>query len=226
VQIHHLHSWEVDVEGARRLQERLRTQLVFKPLRHFGTVAAADVTFSLNDDRLYAAVVVMRLPDFGVVEIAQAESCSTFPYIPGYLSFREAPALLAAFEKLKTIPEVVLCDGQGIAHPRRFGIACHLGLWLQIPTLGCAKSILVGGFDHLGNARGASAPLIFENEQVGVALRTRPNVKPVFVSPGHLIDLDSAVKVVLTCFSKYRVPEPLRQAHILVNEFRRESENR
>jgi deoxyribonuclease V len=226
VLIHQLHSWEVEAEEARRLQERLRTDLVFAPLRQFEIVAAADVSFSLDDDRLYAAVVVMRLPDFRLVEVAHAERDGSFPYIPGYLSFREAPALLAAFEKLQATPDVVLCDGQGTAHPRRFGIACHLGLWLQVPTLGCAKSILVGEFTHLGNTRGAQAPLIFENAQVGVALRTRLNVKPVFVSPGHLIDLDSAVKVVRSCLSKYRVPEPLRQAHILVNEFRREREKR
>ncbi|MDZ7289770.1 MAG: deoxyribonuclease V [candidate division KSB1 bacterium] len=226
MQIQHLHSWEVGLEEARRLQESLRTRLIFAPLQDFETVAATDVSFSLDDDRLFAAVVVMRLPDFRLIEVAHAERRSTFPYIPGYLSFREAPALLEAFEKLRTTPEVVLCDGQGIAHPRRLGIAGHLGLFLQIPTLGCAKSVLVGKFAALGNARGATAPMIFENEQVGVALRSRPNVKPVFVSPGHLIDLESSVKVVLRCLSKYRVPEPLRQAHILVNELRRKRANR
>jgi deoxyribonuclease V len=224
VQIRHLHSWKVGLEEARQLQESLRAQLIFTPLHQFRIVAAADVSSSPNDDRLFAAVVVMQLPELRVLEVAHAERRSSFPYIPGFLSFRETPVLLAAFEKLRITPEVVLCDGQGMAHPRRFGIACHLGLFLQVPTLGCAKSILVGKFTDLGNTRGATAPLIFENEQVGVAVRTRANVKPMFVSAGHLIDLDSAVNVVWRCLFKYRVPEPLRQAHLTVNEFRSKQE--
>jgi deoxyribonuclease V len=144
-----------------------------------------------------------------------------FPYVPGLLSFREAPAVLDAFRRLQTRPDVVLCDGQGTAHPRRMGLACHLGLWLNVPTIGCAKSRLCGTYDEPGPARGDRSPLVDRCEVVGAVVRTRARVNPVYVSPGHLCDLESAVEIVLASTPKYRLPLASRLAHDRVNELRR-----
>ena len=147
----------------------------------------------------------------------------TFPYVPGLLSFRECPPVLKAFEQLNTRPDVVLCDGQGRAHPRRIGYACHLGLWLDLPTIGCAKSILVGEHGKLGLKRGDRAPLIDRDEIVGAALRTRARVKPLYISVGHRCDLESAIAVVLSTIRLFRLPIPARMAHAYVNDLRRSS---
>ena len=156
-----------------------------------------------------------------VVERVGVVERVTFPYVPGLLSFRECPPVLAAFEKLKTVPDVVMCDGQGIAHPRRIGIASHLGLWLALPTIGCAKSLLCGTYEEPGPERGARSPLIDKGEVIGAVVRSRARVKPLYVSPGHLCDLESAVNVVLACSVKYRLPVPARLAHETVNDLRR-----
>src|SRR5262249_12948151 len=156
-----------------------------------------------------------------VIERRGVVAEATFPYVPGLLSFREAPVVLEAFAKLEHAPDVVVCDGQGLAHMRRFGLACHLGLWLDRPCLGCAKTLLVGKFGAQGPEAGARADLVDRGEVVGAAVRTKRNVQPVYVSAGHRIDLDSAVRVVLAGAAGYRVPEPTRQAHLYVNELRR-----
>lgn len=156
----------------------------------------------------------------GVVERRTARVACRFPYVPGLLSFRELPGVLAAFRKLTVVPEAVLCDGQGLAHPRRFGLACHLGLWLGLPTVGCAKSRLCGTFDEPERSRGGWTPLLLDDEQVGVVLRTRDGVKPLFVSPGHLCDQASAVRLTLAATTRYRLPEPTRLAHQLVSAAR------
>jgi len=142
--------------------------------------------------------------------------------VPGYLSFREAPAVIAAFEKVKSRPDVMILDGQGIAHPRGLGLASHVGLLLGLPTVGCAKSLLVGEHIPVPPEKGASAPLIYKEKEVGKVLRTRTNVKPVFVSPGHMMDIKHAAEFVLRCCPRYRLPEPTRQAHHLVNRIREE----
>jgi deoxyribonuclease V len=162
---------------------------------------------------MYAAVVVVALPGLEVVETKRAAARARFPYIPGLFSFRELPPLLAAFRQIRTAPDALLFDGQGLAHPRRFGLACHAGILLGRPTVGCAKSILVGEHGRLGRARGSVADLISSGEVVGAALRTRAGVKPVYVSPGHLVDLPSALALVLDTTSRFRIPEPLRLAH-------------
>jgi deoxyribonuclease V len=146
-----------------------------------------------------------------------------FPYVPGLLSFRECPAVLRAWEKLRVIPDCIMCDGQGIAHPRRFGIASHLGVWLDIPAIGCAKSLLVGTYEEPGVKRGSFLPLVHRKEQVGVILRTKDNTGPVFVSQGHKISLRQAIEIVLACGTKYRIPEPTRRAHLVVNAMRRQA---
>jgi deoxyribonuclease V len=146
---------------------------------------------------------------------------TTFPYQPGYLSFREAPALIEAFARVEAEPDVVMFDGQGIAHPRRLGLACHVGLWLEKPAIGCAKSRLIGRFDTLPRQAGSAVNLIDRDEVVGQVVRTKTGVQPVYVSPGHRIDLASSVKVALACARGYRIPEPTRQAHLHVNALRR-----
>jgi deoxyribonuclease V len=215
------HSWDLDHASARSLQAELAREVDNRPkLGPWQTVAAADVSYNKYSPRLFASVVVVRAGSFEVIERSAVVSAATFPYIPGLLSFREAPPVLEAFRALNTRPDVVLCDGQGYAHPRRFGLACHVGLWLGVPTIGCAKSRLVGEFDEPGPRRGDRSPLVDGGEVIGSVVRSRARVKPLFVSSGHLCDLDSAVEVVLECAPKYRLPVPSRLAHGHVNEMR------
>lgn len=219
-----LHSWDLTPGEAIEVQQRLRNLVRLQPLaRPVSAIAGADISFNKFSETVYAGIVVLSLPDLRIIESAGVRSVAKFPYVPGLLSFRETPSLLEAWEKLKTKPDVLMLDGQGIAHPRRFGIACHVGLLLDLPAIGCAKSILVGRFGELGLEAGSRSPLIHRSEQVGVALRTKSKVSPVYVSPGHLIDLDSAVDLVLRSTGKYRQPEPTRQAHLLVNRLRVEA---
>lgn len=217
-----LHAWHLDAKEARALQSELADSVdISKPLGPWEILAAADVSFDRYGTELYAAVVVVRTGTMEVVERIGVAAPAAFPYVPGLLSFREAPALLDAFAKLKTTPDVVLCDGQGIAHPRRLGIASHLGLWLGIATVGCAKSRLCGQFEEPGPNRGDRSPLIDRDEVIGSVLRTRAKVKPLFVSPGHLCDGESAERLVMETTGKYRLPIPARMAHEFVNDVRR-----
>jgi deoxyribonuclease V len=216
-----LHSWEVNPREAIEIQKDLRPRLILDSNPpSIKTVAGVDVSYEAATDRLIAGVVLFRSSDLSPIESVTAVLPATFPYVPGLLSFREAPAVLRAWKKLKRRPDCLICDGQGIAHPRRFGIASHLGLWLDIPSIGCAKSILVGTYREPGEKRVSRVPLIDKREEVGVILRTRDKVQPVYVSPGHRITLDRAAEVVLECATCYRLPEPTRQAHHLVNSVR------
>lgn len=217
-----LHRWDVAPQEAVRLQKELRSQLTFEPTNEpFTTVAGVDVAFDTDSNKAFSVVVVFKLDGLQTLEIATASADVTFPYIPGLLSFRESPVVIKAWEKLTTRPECVICDGQGIAHPRRFGIACHLGLIFDLPTVGCAKSVLVGRYKEPAPNRGSFEPLVDKGEEVGVALRTKDNVSPVFVSPGNKIDLQKSMEVVLQSCTKYRVPEPTRQADLLVAKAKR-----
>jgi len=175
------------------------------------TVAGADCALG-SDGRIHAAVLVFSFPE--LIQLERSSACLPlrFPYVPGLLSFRECPVLLKAISRLKTVPDVVFVDGQGLAHPRRMGLACHLGLWLDRPTVGIAKSALVGEFQGLGRSKGSSAELVDAGEVVGVALRTADGVKPVFVSPGHRMTLKDAVRLTLACCDGYRIPKPTREA--------------
>lgn len=215
------HPWDLSVPEARALQERLAPRVVLRPFgkRSF-LIAGTDVSF--DDDRGFAVagVVVLSVPSLDAVEEAWAERRLTFPYVPGYLSFREIPALCAALEKIGSPVDCVMADGQGIAHPRRFGLASHLGMVLGVPTLGCAKSRLIGEHDEPGISRGSSTALLIGNETVGAVVRTRDGVSPVYVSAGHLIDLAGAVRLTLAC-ALTRVPEPTRRAHMLVTAVKR-----
>jgi deoxyribonuclease V len=193
------------------------------PLEHAETVAAADVSAGKREEWIIAAVVVMRLPDFEVVETSEAGMRAAWPYVPGCLSFREAPVVLEAFRQLRTVPDVVLVDGQGRAHPRRLGLASHIGLALDVPTIGCAKSRLIGEIrTRLGRERGSRAALCDAGERLGTVLRTRTGTRPVYVSVGHRIDLASAERWVLATATRYRLPEPARLAHQLVTQRKKE----
>jgi len=216
-----LHSWDLTPREAVAVQNELRSRVRIEPLTgDINTIAGADISFNKFSEAIYSGIVVLRLPDLQIIESVGIRSTAKFPYVPGLLSFREIPSLLECWDQLKIKPDVLMLDGQGIAHPRRIGIACHAGVLLDLPTIGCAKSILVGRHGELAPEAGSRSPLIDKGEQVGVALRTKKNVAPVYVSPGHLIDLDSAVDLVLRSVTKYRQPEPTRQAHLLVNRLR------
>jgi deoxyribonuclease V len=214
VRVLELHPWKASYREAVAIQNSLRSRLCLAPLaRPLRLVAGADVAYSRASHRLCAAVVVMALPSLDVVEVREAAGSARFPYVPGLFAFRELPPLLKAFARLRSEPDALLFDGQGLAHPRRFGLACHAGLLLGRASVGCAKSRLVGTHGPVGPERGATAELIFRGAVVGAAVRTRPGVEPVYVSPGHLVDVRSAVDLVLATVRRFRIPEPLRLAH-------------
>ena len=207
-----LHSWNVMPEEARRLQNELRTQVVGTD--RFGTInTVAGVDIGLKKDIALASVVVLNFPELRIVDSVVTESPVRFPYIPGLLSFREIPPLLTAFDQLQTEPDLVIVDGQGIAHPRRFGLASHLGLILDKPTIGCAKSRLWGRYEEPESEQGSYTYLMDKEEVIGAAVRTRRNVRVVYVSIGHRISLDSARTWTLACCRGYRLPETTRYAH-------------
>ncbi len=196
----------------RQLKERL---ILTPPKKAIRLVAGADCAFQPDSDRLVAAVVLMRLPGLEIVETAVAIRPAPFPYVPGLLSFREGPALLAAFARLKRRPDAILIDGHGIAHPRGFGLAAHIGMWLDLPSVGCAKRRFVGTSRMPGPKIGDASPIRHEGRTVGFAIRTREKANPVFVSPGQRADLDFARRLVLDCVRGHRLPEPTRLADAL-----------
>jgi len=222
MKIHDLHSWRLTPTEAIALQRKLADQVDARaPLARCDLIAGADVSYNRFSPFIYAAVVVLRADDCSIVEVQSVVGNATFPYVPGLLSFRESPIVLQAFEKLTTTPDAVMLDGQGYAHPRRFGLACHLGLWLDLPCLGCAKSRYIGEFREPAPKAGSLAALLDKKEEIGKVVRTKDRTNPVYVSVGHKIDLASAVRLVLTTSRGYRIPEPTRQAHLHVNELRR-----
>lgn len=220
-----LHPWNLSPQEALETQKRLRARLDFRGLAHpIETVAGLDVAYSRGSPRIWAAALVFSFPQLILVEEKWVEGNACFPYIPGLLSFREIPLLLEAVHGLESEVDVFLCDGQGIAHPRGFGLASHLGLLLDKPSVGCAKSRLVGDFSEPGENKGDYAPLLYKGRMIGVVLRTRRGVKPLFVSQGNKITLDESLWIVLACCGKYRMPEPTRRAHLLVTRLRRGKE--
>lgn len=203
-------------------QEEWRRRVVVARLsRPPRLVAGADAAYDKKDRRIFGAAALFTYPYLELVELAVASGPCPFPYIPGLLSFREAPILAEALEKLKRRPDVVLVDGQGLAHPRGLGLASHLGVLLNLPTIGVAKSRLVGEGEEPQQAAGSASPLVWEGRQVGLILRTRAEKKPLFLSPGHLVTLEECREIVLACTKKYRLPEPLRQADILSRKLKK-----
>ncbi len=209
-----LHDWDLSPKAAIALQNELACRLVSDlplPLNNVGTVAGVDVSVKGGVSR--AAVVVMSYPSLSILETVCAESETVFPYIPGLLAFREGPVILQALGQLNCEPDVFIFDGMGQIHPRRMGIAAHLGLWLGSPTIGCGKTHFVGDYDEPAWDKKSCSPLMFRGEQLGVVARTRAGIKPVYVSVGHLCEIESAVALILACTPKYRLPEPIRAAH-------------
>ena len=216
-----LHSWDLRPTDAVQLQKELKSQILLQPLSQPPRlIAGADLSFDKGSDTVYAGIVVLRLPDLQIVEERGLQTTAPFPYVPGLLSFRESPAILEVWDKLENKPDLLVTDGQGTAHPRGFGVACHLGLWLDIPTIGCAKTLLCGKYETPDEARGSTSPIVYKNATIGAALRTKTRVKPVYVSPGHKIDLECALDIMLLCDGGYRIPEPTRRAHLFVNRLR------
>lgn len=212
-----LHRWDVSYAEARRIQDELAGRVRLKPLPdRVRLVAGADVSYARASGTLFAAVVVLKFPELQVVEERTARAPGRFPYIPGLLSFREGPVVLEALRRLGSRPDVVIFDGQGIAHPRRLGLASHMGLWLGVPTVGCAKSRLIGEHREPPARKGAWTPLTEGADRIGSVVRTRTRVRALFVSPGHLCDHEGARRIVLQCCIRYRLPEPTRLAHIAV----------
>ena len=214
MQINPLHDWALSPRAAIALQSRLAARLESdSPLDIDQIKCVAGVDVSVKDGLSRAAVVVMSFPGLSLIETVGARQATRYPYVPGLLAFREGPVILEALGKLRAEPDVVIFDGMGQIHPRRMGIAAHLGLWLGRPTIGCGKSHYIGEYDEPAPEKGSRSPLFFREQQLGVVLRTRRGVKPVYVSAGHGTSLDSAVDLVLACTPRFRLPEPIRAAH-------------
>lgn len=219
MELRHAHPWNVSPAEAIAIQNRLRGLVGVEDdlPSEISRVAGVDVGFEDNGAITRAAVAVLEFPRLALIESAIARRPTEFPYVPGLLSFREIPALIAALEQLPVLPELILVDGQGLAHPRRLGIACHLGVLTGLPTIGVGKTRLVGRHEEPPDVRCAWAPLVDKGETIGAVLRTRPGVKPIYVSPGHRVSLATAVDWVMRCTGRYRLPETTRQAHRLAS---------
>ncbi|HEX5417187.1 MAG TPA: deoxyribonuclease V [Chloroflexota bacterium] len=217
MELRELNAWDVSPGEARAIQSEL-APLIIREGEPSDVRRVAGVDSGLPGGNARAAVVVDQFPDLTTIETTTAECPLTFPYVPGLLSFREMPAVVQALRRVQAVPDLLIVDGQGIAHPRHFGIACHIGLIVDLPTIGCAKSILVGRHDPVGDEVGDWQPLIYKDEVVGAALRTKVRTNPVYVSIGNRISLESAIEWILACGRGYRLPEPQRQAHRLASE--------
>lgn len=209
------------VTAATQIQKELRNDTIIQA-RNFpvNVIAGADISFNKFSTAVYAGIILLRFPELIPIGYSLVKREVLFPYVPGYLAFREVPALMAAWDNLPVKPDLLVTDGHGIAHPRRMGIAAHFGVVTKTPTVGCAKKVLCGKYEEPASEKGSNTPLVFKDEVVGAALRTKNAVKPVFVSPGNLMDVQSTVDIISQCVGRYRIPEPTRLAHDLVNRFR------
>ncbi len=216
-----LHGWDLSPREAIALQKTLVAEVRIEPLpNRIKVIGASDISYSRHSDVLIAVILSFRWPSLDLIESAHHVCKTAFPYVPGLLAFREVPPLIEAYRKMRQKPDILLCDGQGIAHPRKFGLAAHLGLCLGIPTVGCAKSRLCGEHESLTLRKGFSKPLLLNGEQVGLVFCSRDGVKPIYLSPGHLADIASSKRLVSRCLRRFRIPEPLRLAHIEANRVR------
>jgi deoxyribonuclease V len=212
------HPWVKTVGEAKVIQAQLRHKVIdADKLGEVKYVAGVDIGFKNNYTISQAAIAILTYPELELVEQAIARIPTAFPYVPGYLSFREIPAILAAFPQIKTTPDLIICDGQGYAHPRRLGLACHLGVLLDIPTIGVAKSLLIGKHEAVSLEKGSWQPLLDKGETIGAVLRSRTKVKPIYISIGHKISLPTAINYVMGCLTKYRLPETTRWADKLAS---------
>ncbi|MGC9964908.1 MAG: endonuclease V [Syntrophobacteraceae bacterium] len=221
-----LHGWDLSPREAIALQKTLASAVRIQPLpSRFKVIGASDISYSRQSETLIAVIVSFTWPGLEPIESVHHVCRAAFPYVPGLLAFREAPPLIEAYGKIRQKPAVLLCDGQGIAHPKKLGLAAHLGLCLGIPTIGCAKSRLCGEHENVTLKKGFSKPLILGGEQVGLVFCSRDGVKPIYISPGHLADVASSKRIVSRCLRRFRIPEPLRLAHIEANRIRQLLEN-
>ncbi len=215
-------GYYISPDKAKKQQEKLRGQISIKSLQGDVTLAAgADISFARGSNVLHAGFVVLRLPDLKPVARSLASVRVNFPYIPGLLAFREIPALMEAWRQLQLKPDIVIVDGHGIAHPRRMGIATHFGIVADQPTIGCAKNILTGQYNELGETRGSFSQIIDNGKKIGLAYRSRDHVNPIFMSPGHKVDFEDTQEVISKCLTKYKLPETTRQTHQAVNRLRK-----
>ena len=220
-----LHPWNVSIKEAIRIQEVLKEKIILKKdFSKLKAIGGGDVAYSEEGNRLFGAIVVLSFPHMEVIDMATADGKITSPYIPRLLSFREGPILIKTFQRLKIKPDAMIFDGQGIAHPRRIGLASHMGLWLDLPSIGCAKTPLLSEFLNPGPSKGSFEWICQEGKKVGAVLRTKEKVKPLFVSPGHRIDLLMSIRLVLESCQGFRIPEPLRKAHHMTLLLRRKYE--
>jgi len=214
MKLNKLHNWQLTTVHAKEIQYQIASRVSRKnEVTNPRFIAGLDISVTKEQAKATATAVVLNFPKLEVAEVKTVQDKLNFPYIPGYLSFREAPLTLKVCEQLDITPDLVIVDGHGIAHPRRLGLASHLGLFLEIPTIGCGKSLLCGDFTEPGNEPGSYTDVLENGETIGVALRTKSRVKPVFVSIGHKIDLNTAIKWIMNCCRGYRLPEPTRLAH-------------
>lgn len=209
------------VTAATQIQNEMRNETIIQA-RDFpvNIIAGADISFNKFSTTVYAGIILLQFPQLIPIGYSLVKKEVLFPYVPGYLAFREVPALLAAWENLQQRPDLLVVDGHGIAHPRRMGIAAHFGVVANTPTVGCAKKVLCGKYEEPPSEKGSNTPLVFKNEVVGAALRTKNAVKPVFVSPGYRMGVPGTVEIISQCVGRYRIPEPTRLAHNIVNRFR------
>jgi deoxyribonuclease V len=211
------------VQEAGKIQDRLKTAVeLANRLGPVRTVGAMDISYNRFSNRAVGVLLTFQFPDLVPLESVYSVGEMRFPYVPGFLAFREGPILLSAFEKVRTPPDLILFDGHGYAHPKRFGIACHLGVLLDVPSIGCAKSVLVGEYRKPGQKKGSRSDLTDAGEKIGTVYRSQTGIKPIFISPGHRIDFVESVNWVTKCLGRYRIPEPIRQAHLRANELRKE----
>jgi len=222
-----LHPWTTDIREASRIQDNLRHFIEVKGTKKdFQLIAGVDTAYSKKDDSVFAAAVVMRFPELVTVDRSRAQSKATFPYKPGFFVFREGPVIIKALQRLQMPPDLIMFDANGIAHEKGIGMASHLGLMLDMPSIGCAKKRLLGDYEEPGDEMNATSPLMYRGSQIAAVVRTRVGVKPLVVSIGHKIDLATAVEVVKSTTRGYRLPEPMRVAHILCNKMRRNYDSR
>jgi len=216
IRVRNWHSWNLNYKEAVDTQKSLQSQLVLKPLeKRVRFVGGADVSYEKKSHRLFGAVVIIDIKKMETIEAVTEQGKENFPYLPGLLSFREVPILLRTLKKLRYVPDVFILDGQGIAHPRGLGLASHFGLLIDLPTVGCAKSKLAGEYRPFPKERGKYSYLFLKGKRVGAVVCTKDGTKPVFVSPGHRIDIVSSITVILKSCHGYRLPEPIRKAHSL-----------
>jgi deoxyribonuclease V len=216
-----LNYGQLTIAEATVLQQNLRTKVKLNPLTTpISTIAGADISLSLYSETVYAGMVVLSYPEMQPIAYSLVKSSTIFPYVPGYLAFREIPALLQVYEQIPVKPDVIMFDGNGILHARRMGIATHFGIITDTVTLGCAKKKLAGKYEEPGDSKGEFSPVNDRGDTIGFALRTKNNVKPVFVSPGNGMSLENSLDLIMQCVNRHRLPEPTRRAHEYVNRFR------